>query len=357
MSGLIEMLVGAWNHPGYRILAGVVAIELVVIGVMMIGLWRQALRGSRYESRKQRLAAKFRNIAEGQSAADDAEEVEKRRSNLLRDVLVEFAQNGDHDRAHQWWRELDFAAEEHRVLNKGTTRQRLAAIRRLYVFADDGDRDAVMAALESERDHRFRLTAAQLLARLDRGEDVIAALGGLKLDRRTTEQPFYAVFRGLSKGEVERALDCDLSGLGDRVRWILFEIAAAHGIASVEKHLNSMATHEDLEPRLGACRIAAMLDGESGRSVLRQLLDDRDWQVRAQAVRGLGTNGSRADIPLLRERIGDDSFWVRENVGWALSRLTVEDAAPSSDASEPATGDAAVTDSEETGEPTTVVTG
>ncbi len=331
MDGFSELLILMWDHPTYRILAAVVTVEMTVIIAMMSTLWWQTIRWGRYEKKRRELADWFIAAAE----ADGDEDTERpRASKVLRDVLVDFGGTKYRKAANRLWRELDFSSKEYRLLTKRSTRQHLAAIRRLYVFADDRDADRVLEALQYEQDHRFRLMAAQLMAELDRGADVVEALRGVVVDRRTMEQPFYAIFHTLSIAQIELLTNHDLSGLSERAQHILLEIAAEHGIDSVADQLDALAHSEELENRLASARICAVLNNDKGRQILRALLSDDDWQVRAQAARGLGTNGGLRDVSLLREAAGDAQFWVRENVAWALEQHAADDHRPSHGATE-----------------------
>jgi HEAT repeat protein len=56
-------------------------------------------------------------------------------------------------------------------------------------------------------------------------------------------------------------------------------------------------------------------------SVLRHMLKDDDWRVRAQAARGLGALGAAAAIPELSEALLDRAWWVRFRAALALAQL------------------------------------
>lgn len=324
MNALIDLFIATWDHPGYRILIGLAGVELTFV-VFLIGTLSWQTRRRRHRStRREELVEHLRELA-----AADVDDVAKwlgdrgiEASDDLRDALVQLSDTEHVETAHRVWREMEMAEREYEELEASSTRRRMEAIRRLYVFATDRDRDALRSAIDDESSRRFRVIAAQIFARLDVGADVVTALDGVGLDRRTMEQPFYATFRALSREQLGEALQVDLSELDDRVRRILLEVAADRGVEGVGAYLEVMVDHEDLEYRLGAGRIAAAMGDQQGRSLLRRLLEDAVWEVRAQAARGLGRTGTAEDVELLRDASEDPEFWVRENVRWAIESLS-----------------------------------
>lgn len=328
MNALIDLLIATWDHPAYRILIGLAGVELTFV-VFLIGTLSWQTRRRRHRSaRREELVERLRELAAAE--VDDVSAWLQKRdigaSDDLRDALVQLSDTDHAETAHRVWREMAMAEREYEELEANSTRRRMEAIRRLYVFGTDSDRDALLAAIDDQSSRRFRVIAAQIFARLDDGADVVTALEGVELDRRTMEQPFYATFRALSRDQLGAALQGDLSGLGDRVRRILLEVAADRGVEGVGAYLEAMVDHEDLEYRLGAGRIAAAMGDEQGRALLRRLLEDEVWEVRAQAARGLGLIGTGEDVERLREVSEDPEFWVRENVRWAMENL--QDGAP-----------------------------
>ena len=61
--------------------------------------------------------------------------------------------------------------------------------------------------------------------------------------------------------------------------------------------------------------------GTIGAAVVRRLLRDPAWEVRAQAAKALGRSQALAAIPALAEALSDSTFWVRQNSAEALGAL------------------------------------
>lgn len=327
MDDIAQLIPMLWEHPVHRLLAGVVVVELVAVAGLLVTLTFQARRRLRDARQFRELLERLDELADNGSErlVEWFEQQDERSEQTVRKAFVELGTSDHRELLGQAWRRLEFGAAEREKLTGGTDRERLEAIRRLYVFADEDDLDAVRQGLERSSDHRFRLVAAQLLARLDRGVDAVRALEGVHIERRITEQPVFATFRALSADQLENVVGSDLSELGPRIRLVLLEVAAEKGVSSVDDEVEQMAESHDLEARLGACRIGVALGGRRGRRILRRRIADESWEVRAQAARGIGEIGTAEEIPLLEYVAEDAYFWVRENARWAIEQLADRD--------------------------------
>jgi len=337
----VEILLAAWEYRPYRILISLVIVEVAAIAAMMAILSWQTGQRRRYEKRRR----EWRDMIQREAASSEKSGVQWfEDQNLectasLRDALMDCSGTEYEEMAHRIWRNCGFGEKECRALVRGPTRKRLVAIRCLYVFSDPSAEEWVIEALEKEEDHRFRVAAVQVLARLDSGRGVALALEGVEIEQRTMEQPIYAAFRALSTGQLETLINNGVDGLGSRVRRVLYQVAAERGVESVVAGLEPMVNHDDMEERLGAARISASLGGDIGCRLLSGLLEDPKWEVRAQAAKGLGLIGNSEVVPKLRQAARDEQFWVRENARWALTELG---GGAGEIQSEPGDGDAAM---------------
>ena len=323
MSELILFFNELWGNLGYRILLILISVEVVMIGGMLGVLSWQTTKRERREARRQKLLDAIQeSLAEG-----DHKSVRKklgseaRRSEALRQVLVQLAHGGHRPIAQEVWDMLGFARPARKALKSRRSSKRMAAIRQLYLFANEDDCDAVAASLELDQKHRFRVLAAHVLARFDRGGDVARALKGVSLERRIMEQPFYSIFGALSDEALQELIGQDWSGLDPRAREVMLEVAAKRDMEAAHQEMGALVVDEDMERRIGAVRVATSLGGEAGKDTLARLLKDEAWPVRARAARGLGEIGDDDHLEGLREAAGDDEFWVRENAQWALEAL------------------------------------
>jgi len=104
--------------------------------------------------------------------------------------------------------------------------------------------------------------------------------------------------------------------------WIIGEI----GDPRFLPHLGIIVTHPDVRVRREAVRSMSKLRNETTTKVLLGAVDDTDLEVQLLAIRGLGTTGSRAAVPRLREllrisnRTGNNTEVVRA-AAIALGRI------------------------------------
>ncbi len=319
----------AWASPAYRAVVVAIAVSTLLLLALVAVLVVQTFRRRSRRRRRRHLFEQLQEVLEaGQTPlADWVREQGVRANRVLESVLVQLAVQGHRDQVRQAWDELGFDEKERSALKKGPTGRRLKAARRLVVLGDASDREAVVEGVRHEDDRRFRIVALHLLARIGNTSDVVAALKGVEIERRVMEQPFYSAFRSMDRQQLEELIHTDLSEVGQRVRWVLFDVAARQMIDGVDLRIRKMAKSDELERRIAAARIAGALGKDEGRSILRELLDDNNWEVRAQAVKGLGMVGEREDAPLLREIFISDDYWVRQNARWSLVQLEADQSA------------------------------
>jgi HEAT repeat protein len=79
-----------------------------------------------------------------------------------------------------------------------------------------------------------------------------------------------------------------------------------------------------MEVRIGACIAASTYTQDQVGRMLKDLLYDEAWQVRAQAAKALGSLGDNSIIPILSSALVDKSFWVRQNAAASISALGPE---------------------------------
>ena len=326
MNELVIFFSELWANLGYRLLLILISLEVMMIGGMLGVLSWQTARRERREARRQKLLDAIQeSLEEGdEKAVHDKLGAEARHSEALSQVLVQLAHSGHRQVAQEVWDMLGFATSAREALKSGRSSKRMAAIRQFYLFATDEDCQAIAEALEVDQKHRFRVLAAHVLARFDRGADVARALRGVSLERRIMEQPFYSIFGALSDEALRELLNQDWSGLDLRAREVMLEVAARRGMEAAHDEMKALVADEDMERRIGAVRVATSLGGVEGQQTLARLLEDEAWPVRARAARGLGEIGDDGHLEGLKKAASDDEFWVRENAQWALEALGAE---------------------------------
>ena len=80
-------------------------------------------------------------------------------------------------------------------------------------------------------------------------------------------------------------------------------------------------SHPVVEIRISAARALRAYLHPDSEAVLRQMLLDDDWRVRAQAARGLGALTASAAVPELNTALADRSWLVRFRAALSLAQL------------------------------------
>ncbi|MCP3916638.1 MAG: VWA domain-containing protein [bacterium] len=91
------------------------------------------------------------------------------------------------------------------------------------------------------------------------------------------------------------------------------------------KELFELATKKDVATRMGACHALADLRSKEAVEVLRRMLDDEMWQVRAEALWQYASLRKKGSIPVLIKRLSTEQGRLREDVARALQTLTARD--------------------------------
>ncbi len=200
---------------------------------------------------------------------------------------------------------------------------RLAAIEALGQIGPAGQDAALMSALDDER-ATVRLTAALALRR-----SAAAASAGPLLDRlsRTARQDRHAVLLALA-GALERSTDervlrramARLRATRDAERDGMLEAigrmrAAWKDLAALARGASSVPDRVKIAEALAAHPVA--------EQALRELAQDADGAVRANAVWGLGVSGSAGSAKVLVSAIADRDVAVAGNAVAALGRLAL----------------------------------
>jgi HEAT repeat protein len=101
--------------------------------------------------------------------------------------------------------------------------------------------------------------------------------------------------------------------------WI--SLAETLGDARCLAPLIGFCNHPVVEMRISAARAIRRYMHPDAEAVLRDMMRDTDWRVRAQAARGLGTIGATEAVADLSSALADRSWWVRFRSALALAQL------------------------------------
>jgi HEAT repeat protein len=85
--------------------------------------------------------------------------------------------------------------------------------------------------------------------------------------------------------------------------------------------LVALRMHPVAQVRISTARALRRYFHADAAGVLREMIADDDWRVRAQAARSLGAIGAAGAVPDLTRALEDRSWWVRFRAALALAQL------------------------------------
>ena len=80
-------------------------------------------------------------------------------------------------------------------------------------------------------------------------------------------------------------------------------------------------TAEDPEIRIAIIETLGIIGGPLALRPLRRMIQSEDWRIRAKAATAFSKIGDPSINPILREGLGDQSWWMRRNCAAALASL------------------------------------
>jgi HEAT repeat protein len=80
-------------------------------------------------------------------------------------------------------------------------------------------------------------------------------------------------------------------------------------------------TAEDPEVRIAIIETLGIIGGPLALRPLRRMIQSADWRIRAKAATAFSKIGDPSINPILREGLGDQSWWMRRNSAAALASL------------------------------------
>jgi hypothetical protein len=304
-----------------------IAIELVMVGGLILWLWLQAGRQLQKDRAHQRFLDEleepfFNALGDDQKLRQWMQSTEKHPRDFVRDFIADYllqTRGHSHDTLVELYHEFGYAEDDHEQARSVSERKRLGAMRRLYVVATEADREVLLE--HADHDYLSRILAAQTLARVGTPEDVVEILKGLEIRSQMMEAPVYAVLEELTSDQLRYVFTRWNQFDSGRVRRILLMVAAEKNLEQVGAVIEQAAKSEDMEVRIGACSAAAELPEQAALDMLLDALEDPAWQVRARAAKALGRRREEAAIEPLAEALKDRAFWVRQDASLALRQI------------------------------------
>lgn len=300
----------------------VLALEFVLLGMIVFGLYLQEQRQERREQTRE----KFRRYVDLLIDKLDSQEevvigdaIPRGKRRLLRQLLYEEMVQDRKERRPDLLRlyeQLGFIEDDRREARSRNWRVKLLALRRLYVIPDFYDRQLLLEGLSDH--YRVRLVCAHILARRGEVADLIEALNSLSVPSNLMEQPIYSLLRQVD----DERLGVLLENLGlleaGRVRRAVMVSAAVRQLPGILTHLQELKSSTDVHVRVGVCVSAGVLQESTALSLLLDLLVDPAWEVRAQAAKSLSGHDDPKVLMPLATTMNDPDFWVRQSAAMAM---------------------------------------
>jgi HEAT repeat protein len=210
-----------------------------------------------------------------------------------------------------------------RILRRERSRfwwRRLTAARVLAIVGVPGDRDR-LAALIDDENPAVQAVAANALPRL-----ADASLIGKVLDTLADRSP---IVRSAQQRVLLELWRVSAPLLLDRLRrdapvprlrsWIA--LAEAFGTPELLEQVAALAPHPDPLVRLSVAGALRKYFAPATLVLLRRLLADTDWRVRARAAQSLGIVGAAEAVDQLARALDDENWWVRFRAALTLAQL------------------------------------
>lgn len=307
-------------------LVGILQLSFVVFLLITLALGRllSEWRTSVDESRTEQLTLAAKRWLSGKGTSEEfLAEIEGAGYSTVTAVLQRF---GNQIAGEKWETIVQaaratswFEALERRARSRFWWR-RLSATHGLAMVAIPEDAP-LLAALITDRNPVVRLAAVATIRRV-LVEETLGAVIELAETQQSTVRRYVLETLTASRGLDLRLIQdrLDRSDNAQQLRTLL-DLVADLGVPSFLDHVLPHAKHPSLEVRIAVARTLAQFPHPASAASLGSLLDDAEWQVRAQAASALGVIGARESAPELGRAVHDTSWWVRLRAALALRRL------------------------------------
>ena len=179
---------------------------------------------------------------------------------------------------------------------------------------------------KTDRSWRLALLAAVVS---DESSEVTKALGKLTKDRDKvlSLDALHELGKRKDAAELIKVIAANVKSKQPAQRRAAIVALGKLSIADEEwpKELFKLAEKKDAAVRMGACHALADLRTPEAVAHLERLLNDKLWSVRAEAMWQLASLRLKSSIPLLIDRIPQETPRLQEDVVKALRILTAKD--------------------------------
>jgi len=307
----------------------VALVQGIFFGLLLLLIFvnraRHSIRAQRAASAANRVAEPLQRWLLGIGTATDLASVLRRlpERDALDQLTIHVASKVAPEQVAQLARSLREDRWVRRMLAQADSRwwwRRLDAARLLAVVGSVRDR-TLLRRLLGDKHAAVQAAASTCLTRV--GDQ---ALIEHVLDTLHTRPPIVRVFQlRILRENWKYAVPALLERLvpGAPMAKLQVWIALAESLADSRclAPLVAFSNHPVVEMRVSAARAMRRFVHPDAETVLRDMLRDSDWRVRAQAARGLGTVGANEAVHDLSSALADRSWWVRFRSALSLAQL------------------------------------
>lgn len=149
-------------------------------------------------------------------------------------------------------------------------------------------------------------------------------LKGLSNSLRTQSSNINLSFRAIIEvitvfsGSKEDLIKETIELSDDYMKGVLIKAAADNECRGLTEHYVSCLYSDNKNLRIACIRAISELKDPVNEHYVSAMLEDKEWEVRAAAAKGLEKIGTMRSFEVLRKVVHDKEWWVRQNAASAL---------------------------------------
>jgi hypothetical protein len=319
--------VSFWSSALYGFLLAVILAEMGIIGWQIGWIIRQTHLFKTQQMRLEAATAVLRDdfmlaVSDPRKASIFLDKAAKFPKDVLEEFLLPYlgmTKGAFLDRVRVYYRKLGILERDIKALKSPLWHVRLIGLRHI-VLAGGAEALEDVARLSEDR-YIIRLLAAGIVGKHGTPEQLTKFMHTMDPSRRIMEQPVLTMLRGLPTDRLNYLMENLASFQSASMRRVLLQCYSVVSPDKTVEMLPRLSSDPAKEVRIGVCMAAGGLVLGEPQPWLIKMLEDSEWEVRAQAAKALGKYKEQSVVVALEKAIGDRSFWVRQNAAAALSAM------------------------------------
>ncbi|MDX1490198.1 MAG: HEAT repeat domain-containing protein [Pseudohongiellaceae bacterium] len=204
---------------------------------------------------------------------------------------------------------------------EGELRNRLAAVEALQLFKDSEVQNTLIDLLD-DKEEDIRIVAADSLSAIGALPKPNILVAKLSTDSILQSRDLRTLFREIARHDPSYlSRIAKFTGISRYMKIAIADALAQSSDFRVIHDLIAYAQNPDLDIRASAIRSLGTLRHPQAENLLNQSIDDEQWQVRAVSAQAIGLIGLEHLALKLSPLLDDSSWWVRFRSAEALAQL------------------------------------